>query len=256
MNNNLIFQLKVIRFKISEALKLYEKTGEKDNFLKECIEELCYFILNEKNYMDFILNSDNNLIKNLIRDIRDRAAEALEILEKIEARNILNEENTAFKYGDDLALAVKREIEDYKILKSSKVLLIGSGAMPITAYTIFKETAAHITCVDIDSEALNLSKKVTDKLGIQGVYFEGDIEAVEIENFSHIIIASLVQKKCELVDYVSQKINNDAKIILRYGNEIKEAFNFPLCIKEINDFTKTVIRDKSFIYDTLLLERI
>lgn len=32
MNNNLIFQLKVIRFKISEALKLYEKTGEKDNF--------------------------------------------------------------------------------------------------------------------------------------------------------------------------------------------------------------------------------
>ena len=128
--------------------------------------------------------------------------------------------------------------------------------MPITAYTIFKETAAHITCVDIDSEALNLSKKVTNKLGIQGVYFEGDIEAVEIENFSHIIIASLVQKKCELVDYVSQKINNDAKIILRYGNEIKEAFNFPLCIKEINDFTKTVIRDKSFIYDTLLLERI
>lgn len=53
------------------------------------------------------------------------------------------------------------------------------------------------------------------------------------------------------------KINNDAKIILRYGNEIKEAFNFPLCIKRDKWFYQNCkLEIKAFIYDTLLLEDI
>ena len=40
-----------------------------------------------------------------------------------------------------------------------RILFVGSGSMPITAFTIIKETGAEITCVDIDKEALDLSKK-------------------------------------------------------------------------------------------------
>lgn len=41
---------------------------------------------------------------------------------------------------------------------SNHILFVGSGSMPITAFTIVKEIGAKITCVDIDKEALGLSK--------------------------------------------------------------------------------------------------
>lgn len=252
----MITKLKNIKFNISEVLELYKKTGENDILIKECIEEISSFISDEKNHMEFILKGKRSiLIRNLIKDIRDKSIEALGILEKIEARKILNEERSSFEYGEKLASIVKLEIEDFEILKSSKILFIGAGAMPITAYTIFKEASANIICVDTDSEAIDLAKQVSKKLGIDGVYFERNIENIEIEKFTHIIIASLVQKKDELLEYISPKMNKDTKIILRYGNEIKEIFNFPFCAKQIKNFNKTIIRDKEFIYDILLLER-
>ena len=55
------------------------------------------------------------------------------------------------------------------------VLFVGSGSMPITAFTIAKETGAEITCVDIDKKALDLSKKVTIKLGFPNIIFENEL---------------------------------------------------------------------------------
>lgn len=76
-----------------------------------------------------------------------------------------------------------------------------------------------------------------------------------LEKYSHIIIASLVPLKCEILEKIRKKLPIRTKLILRYGNELKELFNYPICEREIKTFIKTVIRDRDFIYDTLLLER-
>lgn len=257
MSESLLFDLKVLEFKLKEAFILYEnsKTGSSIELLKSIIHDLCSFIISKENQLKFFQSGDNEIAREYIVSIRDFSAKVLGIIEKEEARKILKDENSSFQYGEDLSFIVKQEIHDYEMKSDNNILFIGSGAMPITAFTIVKEIGARITCVDIDKEALKLSKEVSKKLGFHQIDFEENLSFVSIEKYSHVIIASLVPLKCNILEDLRMRSLETTKLILRYGNEIKELFNYPLCQKEIKAFVKTVIRDRDFIYDTLVLER-
>lgn len=255
MTDELIFDLKVLKFKLEECLNLYESSN---NFLlisKNIITELCDFILNKEKQLIFFNLKKDKIIDNYIKDIRNLSSKLLGTIEKEETKLLLDDKNTYFKYGKDLEFNVLQEIYDFNITTNNNILFIGSGAMPITAFTISKNIKANITCLDIDLEALNLSKKLAEKLNLKNINFVKDINNIDFKNYTHIIIASLVELKCEILEKIKNLINNDTKIILRYGNEIKELFNYPLCEKEIKSFNKTVIRDRNYIYDSLLLEK-
>jgi len=253
----LLFDLKVLEFKLKESLKLYENTKIEANFelLKTNIDELCSFIIKKENHLAFFQTAENEDIRAYVISIRDLSTKILGIIEKEEARKILEDANSCFQYGEELKLTVKQEIHDYKITSQDHILFVGSGSMPITAFTIAKETGAEITCVDIDKEALDLSKKVAIKLGFPNIIFENELFSLSLDKYSHIIIASLVPLKCEILENIRKTIPVTTKLILRYGNELKELFNYPIYQKEIKTFIKTVIRDRDFIYDTLLLEK-
>lgn len=257
MSKSLLFDLKVLEFKLKESLKLYEETKIEGNFelLKANIDELCSFIIKKENHLSFFQTTENENIRTYVVSIRDLSTKILGIIEKEEARKILEDANSCFQYGEELKLTVKQEIHDYKMTSQDHVLFVGSGSMPITAFTIAKETGAEITCVDIDKEALDLSKKVAIKLGFPNIIFENDLFSLPLDKYSHIIIASLVPLKCEILENIRKSIPVTTKLILRYGNELKELFNYPIYQKEIKTFIKTVIRDRDFIYDTLLLEK-
>lgn len=260
MSKSLLFDLKVLEFKLKESLKLYEETKIEENFelLKANIDELCSFIIKKENHLSFFQTTENENIRTYVVSIRDLSTKILGIIEKEEARKILEDANSCFQYGqygEELKLTVKQEIHDYKMTSQDHVLFVGSGSMPITAFTIAKETGAEITCVDIDKEALDLSKKVAIKLGFPNIIFENDLFSLPLDKYSHIIIASLVPLKCEILENIRKSIPVTTKLILRYGNELKELFNYPIYQKEIKTFIKTVIRDRDFIYDTLLLEK-
>ena len=256
MSKSLLFDLKVLEFKLKESLKLYEETKIEENFelLKANIDELCSFIIKKENHLAFFQTAENEDIRAYVISIRDLSTKILGIIEKEEARKILEDANSCFQYGEELKLTVKQEIHDYKITSQDHILFVGSGSMPITAFTIAKETGAEITCVDIDKEALDLSKKVAIKLGFPNIIFENELFSLSLDKYSHIIIASLVPLKCEILENIRKTIPVTTKLILRYGNELKELFNYPIYQKEIKTFIKTVIRDRDFIYDTLLLE--
>lgn len=242
---------------MKESLEQYEKERIEENLelLKSSINELCSFIVKKENHLAFFQTQENENIRIYVTSIRDLSTKILGIIEKEEARKILKDTNSCFQYGEELELTVKREIHDYEMTSSDHILFVGSGSMPITAFTIVKEIGAKITCVDIDKEALELSKEVAKKLGFHDISFENDLSNLTLEKYSHIIIASLVPLKCEILEKIRKKLPIRTKLILRYGNELKELFNYPICEREIKTFIKTVIRDRDFIYDTLLLER-
>lgn len=251
------FQLEVLKFKLQEILKLYEeKNSDKViELFKDNINELCEFILNPNNQIIFAEKEYIEKVKLEIELIRDLAIKILGIIEKEEAKKILQEENTVFKYGDDLKIAVKQEILDYGIDLTSNVLFIGSGAMPITAFTMSKEKIKKITCLDIDDEAINLSTAVANKLGFNSIEFTTEYDKIDIDLYSHVIIASLVPEKSDILKEFYKKANKDTKFILRYGNGIKELFNYPLLYKNIKNISKTVIKNNSYIYDSVLIEK-
>lgn len=257
MIKSLLFDLKVLEFKLKESLEQYEREETEQNFelLKMNLDEICSFIIKKENHLAFYQVEKEHNIQSYVTSIRDLSTKILGLVEKEEAKRILQETNSSFQYGEELELTVKREIHDYEMTSSNHILFVGSGSMPITAFTIVKEIGAKITCVDIDKEALGLSKEVAKKLGFHDISFENDLSNLPLEKYSHIIIASLVPLKCEILEKIRKKLPISTKLILRYGNELKELFNYPICEREIKTFIKTVIRDRDFIYDTLLLER-
>lgn len=257
MSKSLLFDLKVLEFKLKESLEQYEKEKTEENLelLKNGIDELCSFIIKKENHLAFFQIQEHENIRIYVTSIRDLSTKILGIIEKEEARRILKDTDSCFQYGEELEFTVKREIHDYEMTSQDHILFVGSGSMPITAFTIAKEIGAKITCVDIDTEALDLSKEVAKKLVFHDITFENDLSTLPLEKYSHVIIASLVPLKCEILEKIRRELSISTKLILRYGNELKELFNYPICEREIKTFTKTVIRDRDFIYDSLLLER-
>ena len=58
MSKSLLFDLKVLEFKLKESLKLYENTKIEANFelLKTNIDELCSFIIKERKSFSLFSN--------------------------------------------------------------------------------------------------------------------------------------------------------------------------------------------------------
>lgn len=256
--NKLLFDLKILEFKLKESLEIYKRKICNENFelLKTNIDELCTFITNRENQLTFFKVKNEEKIYYYITSIRELSNEILKIIEKEEAISFLkNKENNGFQYRENLRNTIRQEIHDYDIEKGANILFVGSGAIPITAFTIKQEIDVKITCVDIDKEALVLSKKVAQKLGVTNIYFENDIYSLNLQEYTHIIIASLVFSKHQLLREIESLISKRTKVILRYGNELKELFNYKINLNDIKNFFKTIIKDNNFIYDSLILER-
>lgn len=256
--SKLLFDLKILEFKLKESLEIYKRKICNENFelLKTNIDELCTFITNRENQLTFFKVKNEEKIYYYITSIRELSNEILKIIEKEEAISFLkNKENNGFQYRENLRNTIRQEIHDYDIEKGANILFVGSGAIPITAFTIKQEIDVKITCVDIDKEALVLSKKVAQKLGVTNIYFENDIYSLNLQEYTHIIIASLVFSKHQLLREIESVISKRTKVILRYGNELKELFNYKINLNDIKNFFKTIIKDNNFIYDSLILER-
>lgn len=256
--NKLLFDLKILEFKLKESLEIYKRKICNENFelLKTTIDELCTFITNRENQLTFFKVKNEEKIYYYITSIRELSNEILKIIEKEEAISFLkNKENNGFQYRENLRNTIRQEIHDYDIEKGANILFVGSGAIPITAFTIKQEIDVKITCVDIDKEALVLSKKVAQKLGVTNIYFENDIYSLNLQEYTHIIIASLVFSKHQILREIESLISKRTKVILRYGNELKELFNYKINLNDIKNFFKTIIKDNNFIYDSLILER-
>ncbi|WP_461612520.1 nicotianamine synthase family protein [Clostridium sp. Marseille-QA1073] len=251
-----LLDLKLINVDINEIMNLCKEHSECFVVLKDKLDYVCDFILDSSNDLKWNKYVSKEEYDTLVKEVRESNSKALGWVEKCQARSILNNNLDSFKYSDELRLAVENEILEFDINNKSKILFIGSGAMPITAFTINDEVNSEVVCLDVDNEALELSEKLSDKYGIKNISFSSeDISNFDLNSFSHIIIASLVEPKLDMVKYLLENINGDTKVILRYGNKLKSIFNYPLDIKEIKNCQKTIIKDNKYIYESVVLEK-
>ncbi len=102
--------------------------------------------------------------------------------------------------------------------KISHILLVGSGAMPITATVMLKYFDCTVTCLDIDAQAISLSQKwLTHLIPNNNVMFvQNDIfNIVNYESYSHIIITGHIFNKNMLLKHLFTYLKNNQKILLR-----------------------------------------
>jgi D-arabinose 1-dehydrogenase-like Zn-dependent alcohol dehydrogenase len=152
-------------------------------------------------------------------------------MEKVRAHKLLYNGDDRNEYFQHIEASIEKEFGSFTVTADSRVLLIGSGAFPMTPLLIAKRTGAEVVGIDIDNEAVELGKQVVGRLGpdlpirLKNIPLE---RLQDVGEMTHIIISSTVSVKYTLLDWLHTAARPDVVVAMRYGNGLKALFNYPM----------------------------
>ncbi len=219
-----------------QMVKAYDDTFNRYIELEKTINDYSVFITKESNQIPWKVLKKSGEIKDLINNLRENSAYSVKIMEKYRALKLLNEDEKSNRYFQNIESCIEEEFSSFHITAQSKVLLVGSGSFPMTPLLIAKQTGAEVIGIDIDDEAITLGRRVVAKLGDQlNIQIENKfVEELEcIHDITHIIFSSTVSRKYDILDQLYDLTNNEVLIAMRYGDDLKSLFNYPM--KTVDD---------------------
>lgn len=94
---------------------------------------------------------------------------------------------------------IEKDGEQLGLTSDSQVLLVGSGAIPITGIILCKKFGCRVVCLDLDPEAIERSQKVIISMGLEShfTFLCNDINSVDLhrrDDTAAIIVAFLSNK--------------------------------------------------------------
>lgn len=151
-------------------------------------------------------------------------------LETYWSRRIVNTRNakkalTKFPYTRNYALLVERELA---LLKSTglsltaqhRILIVGSGPLPLTYIELFKLTGASVDLLDSSDEAIDMSERFCRSLDLSANHIRAKGETVKLTcQYDAILLAALAgstkQEKQTIVNNLLQYLSHDGRLIAR-----------------------------------------
>jgi hypothetical protein len=176
------------------------------------------------------LQHKDDIIK-LNEELREEAIFCLKNFEKRKTMELQNNRHNISNYFKDMEICIEAEISCFEITSNSKVMFIGAGAFPTSSLLIAKRTGAEVVGVDIDSEAVRLARTVVSTLGNTGriTITDCSVDKLDFTKIAtHIILASTVKSKFDILSQLYPITNKNVVIAVRYGNGFKSLFNYPL----------------------------
>jgi precorrin-6B methylase 2 len=112
---------------------------------------------------------------------------------------------------------VDKEIKMAEISKNDKVVVIGCGALPITAILVSLKTKAHVVAIDKDKravkEAYNYIKNHHLESSIEIQYADGNV--YPLKKFDVIYLTYGLKKKEDIFNYIVNNSKNNSRVIFR-----------------------------------------
>ncbi|OMP66264.1 hypothetical protein BTO28_13285 [Domibacillus epiphyticus] len=253
-----LVSIKMIRHELNELSAYIKESKSCYELLTNKLDDLSKFVVSEKNGERWKQWGEDEEIRKNSAELREASSKAICTIEKYQSSCTFNDQADISAYISSLCKSVKNELESLGINGKSKVVFIGSGAFPISALTIAKQTGAEIMCLDIDVEAVEMGKNIAKLTGLESkVSFTNQrvSELSFIKGATHIIIASLVKNKIEVLKELKSVLPEEAKVIIRYGNGLKSMFNYPLDQDLSNEWNYTNVVQKDHFYDTVVLKK-
>jgi histidine 2-aminobutanoyltransferase len=248
----------MLRHEITELSAFINESKFCYELLTIKLDDLSKFVVSEKNNQQWQLWGEDTEIRMYSEELREASSKAICTIEKFQSFSTFNNQSDISEYMSTLCDSVKKELEIFEINIKSKVIFIGSGAFPISALTIAKHTGAEIVCLDIDMEAVEMDKNLAELIGLESSVTFTNKTISELESMkdaTHVIIASLVKDKLEVLEDLKFVLPEDAQVILRYGNGLKSMFNYPLDQDLSNDWNYTNVEQEKLFYDTVVLKK-
>lgn len=172
----------------------------------------------------------DNYIKNDIEKIRDKCEKAEFELEKYWAKRIAKSLNPKlelgnFPYLENYRELTKREIDlitssGFYINKNTRCLFVGSGPLPLSIFEVAYQVNCKTYGLDLDQEAIELSQKTSEKLGIDINFIHSNAEIFHTKDkFDLIFIAALagktIDQKQAITDNLLKYLNQNGRLIMR-----------------------------------------
>ncbi|NMO97663.1 nicotianamine synthase family protein [Paenibacillus lemnae] len=194
-------------------------------------------------FTSFVLNRDYEILwesvqqnsdlrfSSIVSQLREQSAYCVWAMEKHRAAELLKNRNEIADYFSNIESCIETEFGSFEISSDSKVLMIGSGAFPMTPLLIAERTGAEVVGIDIDPEANELARQVITLLGDS---LDIRIEQVTVDQLpftreaTHIVFASTIKEKFQLLSQLHALSREDVVIAMRYGDGLKSLFNYPL----------------------------
>lgn len=252
-----LLSLRSLEYEIKQLCAYAKEHEECFDLLQMKLDALCQFMTIEENDRQWLEWGNQEEIQLYVEQLRETSVQALCDMEKYQSGLAIKQLLNVSEYIEILSRSVRNELRDFRIGHQSKVLFIGSGAFPLSALTIAHETHAKVVCLDIDPEAVEQGRKVAETWGLgDRIVFSGKPlkEISFVNEATHVVIASLVRNKLDILNDLKEKIQSGTRIMMRYGNGLKSIFNYPLEEDLSDDWRRTSISTGEGFYETMIIE--
>ncbi|WP_201318025.1 MULTISPECIES: nicotianamine synthase family protein [unclassified Paenibacillus] len=228
------------------------------NLLRTKLDELCEFMVRDETIRQWKVWGRDKEIQNQAERLREASVEALCNVEKYVSQSISLEEWGASPYLNHLFHSVKGEWQSFGMDGRSKLLFIGAGALPISVLTFAKEFGSTALGIDIDPATVGLANRAAKAYGLETLVRFSDEKLSGLafrREATHIMIASLVKNKHEVLKQLKETTRDDVEIMVRFGNGVKSIFNYPFESGLTRDWLTVQIIESNPIYDTVILHK-
>ncbi len=212
----------------------YDGTSNQSAALEAVIDDYAAFVIDEDSQCAWAkLEAQLSVppLRTLIESLRSASAQCVAIMEKYRAIRLLEGQIERSAYFRNIESCIEQEFGSFGVGSDATIVLVGSGAFPMTPLFVARQTGAAVIGVDIDPEAIALGRQVIDRLGegldirLEGVSVD-KLEA--IGSATHIIFSSTVSVKYALLDRLHGLTGSDVVVAMRYGDRLKSLFNYPM----------------------------
>ncbi len=231
------------------------ESGDCFTLLPIKLDELCTWILKEQPQAisgDLGYNPEYN---RQLKKLRETAVSALCKLEKHQSQCAQEHCLSISDYLSQLSENTQLELRNANIDNDSRVMFIGSGSYPLSAFTISQLTGAVVHGIDIDEQAVAMANRLKPR-NLSATFGSQDL-LTEFERFcpTHIVVASSVEHNWELLNQLKPYLDSTHKVMVRFGNGLKSAFNYPFNPHLMDGWKTTLIPNNAAVYDTVLMGR-
>lgn len=212
---------------------LYYQVLEDEHYiqaLETLVDHYSQFILNPIAKHQFEDWSNNEAKASLTHQLQDITSQCVKRVEEIRAKRLLDGRSSTTGYFDNVEQCIQEEFGQFHFGKEDKLLLIGSGAYPMTLVQVAKETGASVIGIDIDSQAVDLGQRIVQVLAPNediAITNQTVEEIDDMQTITHIIFSSTIPVKYDILNQLHAITNDNVVVAMRYGDGIKSLFNYP-----------------------------
>lgn len=137
----------------------------------------------------------------------------------------------AFPYLNNYRELVRREIllvekSGYTLNERSRVLMVGTGPLPLTGLELVAQRNVDVDHVDISISALAMCSLVSNRLGLTCGHVLGDgATAILTKTYDLVIIAALAgittEQKQAIINNILPSLTDDGRILLRSAHGMR-----------------------------------